>query len=86
MEQQIKWLKRFLGIEPNELPSQPSELYLRTVEIQARIATIKSSLGWSEQSDKHTPPSSELAVATEQPAAIKADPSDLKAKLLAMKK
>ena len=85
MEQQIKWLKRFLGMEPGELPSEPSDLHLRTVEIKARIAAIRSSYGWTEQSDKHTSAPSKLAMATEQPTAI-AGPVDLKAKLLAMKK
>jgi hypothetical protein len=84
MEQQIKWLKRFLGIEPDELPSEPSDLYLRTVEIKARIAAIRSRNGWTEKSDKHTSASPQLAVAAEQQPTV--SNSDLKAKLLAMKK
>jgi hypothetical protein len=84
MEQQIKWLKRFLGIEPDELPTEPSDLYLRTVEIQARIATLRRSIEWTEKSHKHTSAPSELAVAAEQQPTV--SNSDLKAKLLAMKK
>jgi hypothetical protein len=86
VEQQIKWLKRFLGIEPGELPPEPSDLHLRTVEIKARIAAIRSSYGWTEKSYKHTSASPQLAVAAEQQPAVKAGSDDLKAKLLAMKK
>jgi hypothetical protein len=86
MEQQIKWLKRFLGIEPDELPTEPSDLYRRVVEIQARIAAIRSSLEWTEKSHKHTPAPSKLAVAAEQQPAVNTGSNDLKAKLLAMKK
>jgi hypothetical protein len=86
MEQQIKWLKRFLGIEPDELPTEPSDLYLRVVEIQARIATLRSSLEWTEKSHKNTSSQPKLAVAAEQQPAVTISPNDLKAKLLAMKK
>jgi hypothetical protein len=82
----MKWLRKFLGLETDELPAEPSDLYLRVVEIQARIATLRRSLEWTEKSHKHIPAPSELAVAAEQQPAVKAGSDDLKAKLLAMKK
>ena len=82
----MKWLRKFLGLETDELPAEPSDLYLRVVEIQARIATLRSSLEWTEKSDKNTSSQPKLAMATEQQPAVKAGSDNLKAKLLAMKK
>jgi hypothetical protein len=82
----MKWLRKFLGLELDELPTEPSDLYLRTVEIQARIATLRRSLEWTEKCHKHTPSPSKLAVAAEQQPAVNAGSNNLKAKLLAMKK
>jgi hypothetical protein len=81
----MKWLKQLFVEEVHE-DSGPSEIAVRVAEIQARIAAFRSSLEWTEKSDKNTSSQPKLAMATEQQPAVKAGSDNLKAKLLAMKK
>lgn len=82
----MNWFRNLFGKPTNE-DTGPSEIAIRTAEIQARIAAFKSSYPWTETSNKASQVSTQPMVATkESPINNKPSESDiLKAKLLGKK-
>jgi len=84
----MKWLRKLFVEEANE-DTRASEISVRAAEIQARIAAVRSSYPWSEQSNKNIQVRPKPVVAQEEPkinTTKSTEMDDLKAKLLGKKK
>lgn len=82
----MSWFRNLFGKPRNE-DTGPSEITIRTAEIQARIAAFKSSYPWSEEPTKTIKEQPKIVV-IEEKSLVKSKSQEmdaLKAKLLGKK-
>lgn len=82
----MSWFRNLFG-KPTNKDTGPSEIAIKTAEIQARIAAFKSSYPWSEEPTKTIKAQPEIVV-IEEKSLVKSKSQEmdaLKAKLLGKK-
>lgn len=60
----MNWLSNLFKVKENEVCTGTSELNNRIIEIQGRIAALRSSLGGTEKSNQNITPTQQLPQAS----------------------